>query len=250
MKSNRIIWGIVLLVVLTTIVVSFGTLDSHSQQKSINQSQPTPTPDSGFGDLTKYAVVDYYAPETGTAAEREERRVKNKRYDVSIPVVKEPHQETVAISISDLEPLSPAIPIAESRLIVVGQILNSTAFLSNEKKGIYSEYCLQIQRILKEDRRKKIQTDEYITIDRAGGIVRYPSGQKILYSVDWQRLPEPNGRYLFFLINDDDQNPNYKILTAYQLKNDKVMALDNHPDFREYNGKGETDFIKLVLGKK
>lgn len=32
MKSNRIIWGIVSLVVLTTIAISFGTMSSHSQQ--------------------------------------------------------------------------------------------------------------------------------------------------------------------------------------------------------------------------
>ena len=77
----------------------------------------------------------------------------------------------------------------------------------------------------------------------------YPNGQKILYLIDWQDLPEPAGRYVFFLSKDDDKNPNYKILTAYQLKDDKVTALDNHPDFREFNGMSKTDFIKLVLSK-
>lgn len=250
MKSNRIIWGLVSFFVLLTIAVTLGTLDSRSQEKNKDQTRPTPTPGSPFGDLSKYPIVDYDAPEHAKAAEREERKIKNKRYDVSLAVVKNPPPEADASLGYDVEPLSSAIPFAESRLIVIGEILNLKALLSNEKKGIYSEYLVAVQRILKEGKQKKTQTGEVITIDRAGGIVRYPSGQKMLYLLDWQDLPEPAGRYIFFLNNDDAKNPNYKILTGYKLESGKVKALDNHAAFRKFNGMSETDFINLVLSKK
>lgn len=249
MKNNRIIWGLVALVVLITIGATLGTPDSYSQQNSTKQSS-TPTPDNSSNqDLSKYAVVDYDTPLPENVAEREERRIKNKRYDKNLLVMKNPDPRYTASIFSDVEPVPPAIPFSESKLIIIGEILNSKALLSNEKKGIYSEYCVRIQTIFKQDKWKKHQTDEIITMDRAGGRVRYPNAQEILYSLDWQDLPEVNGRYVIFLNNDDEQNPNYKILTAYQLKNGKVKALDNHDDFREFNGISETDFIKLVSSK-
>lgn len=249
MKSNRIMWGIVALVVLITLVITVGTLDSYSQQSPTKQSS-TPTPDNnGNQDLSKYAVVDYDAPLPENLAEREERIIKNKRYDKSLLVARKPHPETRTRIASDAEPVPASIPFAESSLIVIGEILSSKALLSNDKSGVYSEYSVYVQTILKEDKQKKLQKDEAISMDRTGGVVRYPNGQTVLYMNDWQDLPEVNSRYVFFLTCDDDQNLNYKILTAYQLKNGKVTALDNHPDFREFNGKSETDFIKLVLSK-
>lgn len=253
MKSNRIMWLVVVLVVSATMAVTFGTLDSNGQENSAcPQAQSTPTPPTNpFGDMNKYPTVDYDAPEVATAPEHEERLIKNKRYDRSFPVMKDPSPDDVAVGgIDEDTPVPPAIPFAESKLVVVGEIVSSKAVLSNEKKAIYSEYSLRIQTILKADKEKKLRVGETITMDREGGAVRYPSGQKILYFVTFQNTPEVNGRYLFFLTSDAADNPNYKIITAYQLKNGVVTALDTFADFGEFNGKSETDFIKLVLSKK
>jgi hypothetical protein len=162
-------------------------------------------------------------------------------------VLKYAPPEITEVGGSDVESVPPAIPFAESRLIVIGEILDSKALLSNEKKGIYSEYSLKIQTILKKDKDKKLQKSETITIDRAGGVVRYPSGQKILYLLDWQQLPSSGNRYLFFLAKEESDNPNYKIITGYQLADKKVIALDNLAIFREFNGKNEGEFIKLIF---
>ncbi len=249
MKSNRMMWILVVLVVSATMAITFGTFDSSGQENCKSQTATTPTSASPFGDLSKYPTVDYDAPEVATAPEHEKRVIKNNRYDVVIPVLKYAPPEITEVGGSDVESVPPAIPSTESRLIVIGEILDSKALLSNEKKGIYSEYSLKIHTILKNDKDKKLQKNEIITIDRVGGVVRYPSGQKILYLLDWHNLPELGGRYIFFLDNDDDQNPNYQILTGYKLEGGKVKALDNHPNFTEFNGKNETDFIKLVLSK-
>jgi hypothetical protein len=248
MKSSRIMWMSVVLVVSATMAIAFGTFDSSGQEICKNQAEPTPTTASPFGDLSKYPTVDYDAPEIITAPEREMRTIKNRRYDAVLDVLKNPIPDTTAEIASDVEPEPLAIPISESKLIVTGEITNAKAFLSNERKGVYSEYDFRIQTILKADK-QKLRSGENIGIDRAGGVVRYPSGQKVLYLIDWQQLPSSGNRYLFFLAKEESDNPNYKIITGYQLADKKVIALDNLAIFREFNGKNEGEFIKLVTSK-
>ena len=245
MNRNKLIGGLTLTLVLVTIAVSFGTMSSYSQKEVPSQKNENP-----FEDLSKYPTVEYDAPEPTNAVEREERRIKNKRYDVNLPIIKNPHPEDTALIGSDVEPLPSAIPFAKSRVVIIGEILNSKAFLSNEKKGIYSEYSVRIENILKEDKKKKLKIDEIIMIDRAGGVVQYPNRQKMLYLNDWQNLPKINTRYILFLEKDNDQNPNYKILTGYQINDNKITALDNHPDFEKFNGKSEEDLINQILKNK
>lgn len=247
MNSRRITWTLVALFVLTTIAVTLGTSDGQTQEK--NQPEPTPTPENPYGDLSKYAIADYNTPLPENAVEREKRAIKNKRYDKRLLVLGNPLAGADASFVSDAEPIPPAIPFVESKLIVIGKILSSAALLSNDKSGVYSEYVVEVETILKRDKGEG-QKKETITVDRMGGIVRYPNGQTMLYLNDWQDLPELGGRYLFFLNNDLDENTNYKILTAYQLKNGKVLALDKHPDFHQLNGITEKEFISLVEGKK
>jgi hypothetical protein len=249
MKSSRMMWVLVTVVVLTTIAITFGTRDSRSQEK-IRQAQSTPTPANPFGDFSKFPTVDYDAVESLTAPELEQRRIKNKRYQATLDVMQNPRPDGIAIITSDGEPLPPAIPFAESRLIVIGDILSSTARLTDGKKEIYSEYSVRIKTILKKDKQREPPLNDIITVDRAGGAVLYPSGQKILYRNDWHKFPEVGGQYVFFLNNDDDQNPNYKILTAYRLNNGKIIALDNHPNFKEFDGTSEKDFMDLILRKQ
>ncbi len=249
MKSNRIMWTLVTLVVLTTMAITFGTRDSQSQETN-RQAQSTPTPAANpFGDLSKYPIADYDTLEPSETVAREQRKIKSARYDEFELVSKKVSPDTTAIIVSDGEIIPLAIPYSDSSLVIVGEILSSNAFLSNDKSGIYSEYSIQIQAVIKEDRDKKAQIGEIITIDRTGGLVKYPNGQKVLYMNDWQSLPEVGARYILFLTKDKIQNPNYKIVTAYQIKDGVVIALDNFPKFREFNGKKEAEFIKLVLSK-
>ena len=151
---------------------------------------------------------------------------------------------------SDAEPIPLLIPYAESKLIIVGKINDSDAFLSNEKKGIYSEFSINIETIIKKDEKKDLEIGGTITIDRAGGLVRYANGQQILYMNDWQQMPKINQHYVLFLDKDDEQNPNYKLITGYKLENGKVTALDSPNIFGKYDGMSEKEFINLVVDKK
>ncbi|MFN0138990.1 MAG: hypothetical protein ACKVQW_02740 [Pyrinomonadaceae bacterium] len=135
MRINKIIWVIVAIVVVATVAISFGRYDGHSQTQ---KTQPTPTPERPFGNLSKYPAVDYDEPEPTNAVELEERKIKSKRYKVSVRVLRNPYPDDIAIGGSDVESEpepSNAIPFSESALVLIGWVKESNAFLANEKKA-------------------------------------------------------------------------------------------------------------------
>lgn len=243
MKTNRLIRGLTVILVLITLAVSFAPISSYSQKETPKaQSQDT------FEDFIKdIPVVDYDAPDLTEGIEREQRIIKNKRYDI-LQVFKNPSPEYDFAIDSHVE-ISSIIPFTESKLVVVGKIVTANAYLSNEKKGIYSEFSVDIETILKKDGKKDLKSGKTISMDRAGGVVRYSTGQKMLYMNAGQKMPNVNQRYLLFLDTDDEQNPNYKLLTGYKLENGKVTSLDSPNIFGKYDGMSEKEFINLVSDK-
>lgn len=249
MKSNKIIWGLVALVVLMTIAISIGTPDSYSQQNSANQSSATPTPNNdGSEGWLKYAIVDYNAPLPANAAEREERRLKNKRYDNQDWVFKNPHPNDGGVGLFDEKEPVTLFPVNESNLVIVGKILKATAYLSNDKSGVYSEFTIGIDQILKNDVSKKVETGNSVIADRAGGAIRYPNGQKVFYENSTKELPQVGREYVFFLTSDK-KNPNYEILTLYELKDSSVIQLDYGYNFDDYRNISKQNFIETVRKK-
>lgn len=245
MKSNRVMWGMVALIVLMTLAVSFGTINSHSQQDGSKKQDK-----SGFDDLSKYAVVKYDAPESKDATEREQRKLKNQRYDDQHWVVKSPHPETSGVGRIDDTPPPPMIPVAESDLIIIGQIADAKAHLSNDKRGIYTEFVIRIDEILKSDSSfAELARGDSITADRAGGFIQYPNGQRVLYKLSDYDLPRVGDNYVLFLRNGKGKGSNYEILTGHELKNDIFVPLDTNrrsDDFKENN---KLNFIRAIRNK-
>ena len=58
-------------------------------------------------------------------------------------------------------------------------------------------------------------------------------------------MPRVNKQYLLFLAADEI-SPNYQILTAYELKENRVLPLDGAYQFKIYKGKSVTEFVKTV----
>jgi hypothetical protein len=243
MKSNRIMWGLVALIVLTTLAISFGTMSSHSQQeaskKQDNQLQKE--------DFSKYPIADYNAQKPENLEKLQDRIEKSKRYDNQYIVSSKPHPETDGATIYDETSLPEAIPDKKSNLIVTGQIVSAEAFLSNDKKGVYSEYTITIEEILKGDN-TNLTSGSTITMDRLGGYVRYPNGQKVLYRKAGLDLPSVGSRYVLFL-KTSGNSPNYEVITGYELKEGSVIPLDSAVDFSSVTEKKEKGFKSLIRKK-
>ncbi len=244
MKSNRIIWGIVSLVVFITIAVTTGTLDGRSQAGFAVLPKATPPID----EFSKYGVADYYAEETSALRERERRRRTNHRYDSQGWVQRNPHPETGKIGRHTEKEPPPMMPTDESDLIVTGRITAVAVHLSNDKSGVYSELTVKVDQVLKNNIPIDIERGSLITVDRAGGIVRYPNGQMVLYLDSEDGLPEVGREYLMFLTSDK-KSENYAIRTLYELQETRTVPLDHGRRMDDIKRMGKSDFVKVVREK-
>ena len=235
MNRNRVIWGLVSLMVLVTVVLSFGGLDNSTE--SVRKLDPTPTPViKDTRDLRKYGSVDYSVEAYPTT----ERFLANRRYDNQGWVSPAVNPETGGIGRNTEDPLPPSLPIDESPVIIVGEIVKAVAYLSNDKLGVYTEFTIRVSETLKTDK----TPSKTVLADRDGGVVVYPGGQRVFYQDSQIRLPRLGNTYLFFLVRDE--SPNFKILTAYELKDGKVRQMELRQDADRLNERGEKAFLRIV----
>lgn len=241
MKSNRIIWGLVSLVVLTTFAISLGTMRGHSQQdnskKQDNKRQE---------DLKKYPIADYDAPESENAIEQNKRKLKNKRYDKRTGLVSDelPVAEDEEVLFTTHFDSTAGLPVNESELVVIGEVLDAKAYVSTNKKVVYSEFAIRVNEVLKNNS-SNIAQNSLISVDREGGAVRYKNGKKRLSIIGGYAMPRIGGRYVLFLKNLE-KSPNYEIITGYELKLDGIANRHGDEQFRIYREMSETAFIKEV----
>ena len=179
------------------------------------------------------------------------RQAKGRRYDKlkSGPIVE------LASDVEEL-PLNshwwkgiPALPIAESDAIVVGEVLNGKAHLSNNRSIVYSEFPTRVDQILKNSGPTILTIGETIVGERLGGGVRFPSGKVQHYRVSKQGLPQTNEKYVLFLkCNGED----YDIITGYSINKGRVSPLDGGGDlqFGKYEGKPVDSFLSELLEAK
>ena len=241
-KSRRNVYGILLLVACTSVVALSATQFAGSAQRKPltakvlrqqDQTQAGKQPTAKELDDAAAPIVDL-TESSGTPAD-EKRRQKNKRFDNSLAESIEANPTSEEINIASAGLVSD-MPTDLSDLIVEGHVKDSGAFLSEDKTGIYSEFCVQVSEVIKSS--APVSKGDVITAERFGGRVRFPSGQIARYRVAGQGAPMKEAKYLFFLKRMADGG--YRILTAYELRGNKVFALDGPRS--NVNGKGSSQF--------
>lgn len=247
MQTSRIMWVFVSVVVVFTIAASVTTIISRGQQNLIQtcEAQTNPSQEKQTQDDFKnhYPVVDYNAPEIDNPQEREERKVKGRRYDKG-RVGREFDDTSMVTDFKEDFSESTELPIAESSLVVIGKVIDAKAYLSSDKTGVYTEFTIRISELLKNNTTAKITQGSFIGIDREGGTVRYPDGQTI-YLIAGEAMPRLGKEYVLFL-NNPDQSPNYEIVTGFELKANKVSPLYTKPQFQRYKEMDVATFKKAI----
>ena len=137
----------------------------------------------------------------------------------------------------------PALPVSTSQLIVVGRVTEATAHLSENKLNVYSEFLLVLSSVLKTPT-KEITENSRLTVERLGGNVRYPNGQKILFRISGWNMPKAGSEYLFFL--NCRNKIDWEIVTAYELTENGVLALDQSSQFEALSGKPAIEIFKQI----
>jgi len=192
-------------------------------------------------DLSKYGSVEY---DKNDPDRLDSRRVTiSQRYDNDHWVYSRVHPETGGVGRIKEEPPPPLIPVDESACIVIGRVGKVEAFLSNDKHGVYSEFTINIDEVLKKDGLKKARG--YVVADREGGVVVYPGGQRVRYANSDQDIPVRGTQYLFFLTTDS-VSPNYRILTSYELTTNGFRQMEMGQSLGEFKDANKDTFLKAI----
>ena len=192
-------------------------------------------------DFTQFPVADLNSPEPADESTRMNRAKKSKKYNNKFqPEISESSNVTFVVNeaISNL----PALPIQQSSVVLLAKITSAAAYLSEDKRSVYSEFEFQIETIFKNTSKQVLRSDDSIAVERFGGRVRLPSGKLFIAAVDNQDMPHVGSRYVLFLTNDfmgtKHSDEDFSILMGYELKRGKVIPLDRtspkHPITRYF----------------
>jgi hypothetical protein len=243
-KRRQLVISIVIFVGLIGILLSsLKTANTQSSNKTENIRQVTNKSDENF--LLVSLGVHKQIENTD-----EIRKKKNEKFDKWSWIRQTVSADaTSSLLINDWQVGLPALPVTKSDVVVIGTVNSGEAFLSNDETGIYSEFSVATVDLLKNNQNNLISVGEVISVQRAGGRILYPSGKILKYSVSGQEMPQLNGKYVFFLTYDK-QRQTYYIVTAYEISDGKITALDGRGrskvsgfKFSEYDGIDEQQFI-------
>ena len=234
--------GTVLLLSLLAIGLPIGLGTFRSQSTECRQNA---RPAQAILDKTKWPVVAYDAPGSADAKLRSIRESRGKRYDKSMFRVHplDP-SDTTYLTHSDTD-LLPPLPVTQSNAILISEVLDAKAYLSDDKTGVYSEFTVRVEEVLKSDGEPSVAQGDSIAVQRQGGRVQFSSGQIHMYFVSKENMPEVGQRYIFFLKGIEAEQA-FRLLTGYVLIDGKVFPLDEHKQFETHKGADLATFINEI----
>jgi hypothetical protein len=141
----------------------------------------------------------------------------------------------------------PALPVSQSGMVVIGEVVDAQSYLSVSKDWVYSEFTVRVEEVLKNASGVTLTTGGSIDVNRDGGRIRFPSGHTILQYTSGQGMPRPGERYALFL-TFDAQDQDAHILTGYELRGGRVSPLDHlaAPEAAKYTGADEKSFLSAL----
>lgn len=142
----------------------------------------------------------------------------------------------------------PALPVSQSDVVVLGEVVGRQAHLSEDGTGVYSEFSIDVEEVFK-DSTGSISKGSTLSANRIGGGVRFASGKVQKYTIRRQGMPD-KGRYVLFLRRTDTDD--LLIVTGYDLSGGKVIPLDGEDikdprsslPFAQYRDADESRFIQ------
>lgn len=236
--KQSVILGITLPVifVIAAIIIIPGRSQEQQPQR---KTQPRPF------DENRFPIADYSSPGPSDPSERSKRQARGKKYDKSHWKIYPDAQSSMARTHA-LDPHLPALPVRESTVVIVGQITDAKAYLSNDKTGVYSVFTAQVLEVIKNSSQLSLSNTSSIEVERDGGRVRFPSGRTLIYVAT--NMPQVGQRYVLFLSNAQGQS-DFQILTGYELREGKVYPLDDLPNPFVYENADETTFLTQLRTK-
>jgi hypothetical protein len=201
-------------------------------------------------DFKSFPIVDFNKSESTDPEEKAKRQAKDKRYSKRyLPAINETSNELY--SSRDWDRGLPALPIKQSAAIIIGTVTLAEAHLTQNRTGIYSEFAVSVDTVVKDDASQSIQAGSTVSVERNGGRVRMPSGKIVVSWTRNQNMPEVGSRYALFLTHDfevkGDVANSFYLLTGYQLRSGRVFPLDAYAAAKVYMDRDESVFLNDLL---
>jgi len=206
----------------------------------------TQTPQYSAGPVTDYSAAQ---PDTADVL----RFRRGERYNIPDPTVAGLGETSEPIELQSVTHFKrDPLPFDSSDAVVVGAIKAGQAYLSNDKRRLYSEFKVELQDVIKTPSGPYLKSGDSIDVQREGGRVKLPSGKVLVRAWSANSMPQIGRRYLLFLKYHADTE-DYTLLTGYQLEGTQVYRLDDL-NFQESNhervehplrgeGKSEDQFL-------
>jgi len=210
--QNRKTAVVLVLLVLAALAVSGGA--ALRSRSGLHSSRQRPE------DKSSYPIADADAPDPTDAKKILKRQAKNKKYreyrDHIGPGVR-------AYEVYHWPPGFPTLPVAQSDAVIIGEVTDASAHLTEDKSSVYSEFTVCVEEILKNNQ-PSLAVGGSVTLDRPGGRVRYSSGKTSQFMLAGFGMPLVHRRYVFFIKGDSEQD--YQIITGYEIHDGHVYPLD------------------------
>jgi hypothetical protein len=221
----------------TIIILSFAVLIGSLSKGSLSSLSQSYRANRQTADDSQLPIADLNAPEASDPRERALRTLRSKRHDITDTKIDikrfQLNDESPSILLSlpsSHAPKERAFPVAESDVIVIGQITDAHAYLSNDKTSVYSEFVVSIQQVPRDKPGASVPTGSSLVVQRPGGRVRLKSGKLLLRGAPYGRcMPLIGSRYVLFL-KSNAESEDFDLITGYELRSGKVFPLDHGPD--------------------
>lgn len=117
------------------------------------------------------------------------------------------------------------LPI-NSSIILIGTVTSGKAYVNQEHTGVFSEYRVTVQEVLKPDPQSVISAQDEIITWEGGGSLQFESGHITHFIIGGRGFPEIRTQYVLFLRRPDETVKDYAINTAYSIKDQVVSPMD------------------------
>jgi hypothetical protein len=257
MRKNKTVAPSLVLILAAAVMIMVTTL--RAQQNSTQTAEQQGQNRQLYEHLNRFPVADYDAPEDPDLDKRAKRESKSKRYNEPNRQKYDASNPVIGGGNNDWElALESTLPVKQSSAIIVGTVSDAKAFLSEDKTNIYSEYSVRVEAVLKNFDDEPLKAGETLVAERQGGRVRLPSGAISGFFISGQNPPQVGCRYVLFLgYNKYDASNlgsitpsemSHYVLTGYELRGEKVVALDSPGgmNFNKHDSKDEAAFLTEI----
>lgn len=168
-------------VLLLSIVTTIASLHGQSQKNSdpvVHQWD-----DESYGP-----IADYSAPEPSDPKERNKRQYESRRFNGRH--LKEDPRVEESLLVDEWLYRLPAFPVTLSDAVIIADVADAQAYMSDDKAGVYTEFTVRVAEVLK-DNQASIGVGSLLVTKREGGRIRFPSGHILRYGLEYQGMPRP-----------------------------------------------------------